>query len=77
MDVANVWDNFGAYADPQFIQGMSWKQIAAALGQSIEGGAVQLIAEICQATGGQPATLCGSSVVQQWEAELLTYTFPP
>ena len=84
VDVANVWDNFSAYADPQVIQGMSWKQIAgdlkspsSTMTQALDGGAEQLVAEICEATGGEPTSVCSPSVVQQWQAELSSYAPPP
>jgi hypothetical protein len=75
--VGNRWTTIGAYADVQVVQGMSWTQIASALAdpgsavaQSVEGGAVLLTAQICEVTGEQPASVCGSSVVQQWQAGL-------
>jgi len=84
IDVANVWDNYGSYSDPQALQNLSWTQIASDLtnpdstvAQAIEGGAEQLVAEICEATSGQPASVCSSSVIQEWEAQLLTYPPPP
>jgi hypothetical protein len=77
LDVGNRWTTIGAYADVQVVQGMSWTQIASALAdpgsavaQSVEGGAVLLTAQICEVTGEQPASVCGSSVVQQWQAGL-------
>jgi len=83
LDVANMWDNYSSYADPQVIQGMSWTQIAGDLNnpdstvaQSIEGGAEQLVAEICEVTGEQPTSVCGSSVVQQWQASLASMGHP-
>ncbi len=83
VDVANMWDNASSFADPQVIQGMSWTQIASDLNnpsstvaQSIEGGAEQLVAEICEVTGEQPTSVCSSSVVQQWQASLSSMGHP-
>ncbi len=77
LDVGNRWTTIGAYPDVQVIQGMSWPQIAAALAdpgsavaQAIEGGAVELTAQICEITGEQPARVCDAAVVQQWQAGL-------
>ncbi len=77
LDVANRWTTTGPYPDPQIIQGMSWQQIVGALGnpgsavaRSIEGGAVYLVAQICNVTGNQPASVCNAAAVQQWEATL-------
>jgi hypothetical protein len=83
LDVANMWDNYSSYADPEVIQGMSWQQIASSLNnpnstvaQSIEGGAEQMVAEICEVTGEQPTSVCNSSVVQQWQASLSSMGHP-
>jgi hypothetical protein len=77
LDLANRWTTIGNYPDQQVIQNMSWQQIADALAnpgsavaQDIEGGAVDLIAQICTVTGEQPARTCDAPAVQQWQAGL-------
>ena len=81
VDVANIWNNLGAFANPGALAnlppGASWQQITELLNnpastatQALEGGAAQLIAEICEATGGKPAAVCSSSSVQQWQSEV-------
>jgi hypothetical protein len=78
LDVANEWTTIGSYSDPSVIEGMSWQQITSALAnpssaaaQAVEGGAVLLTAEICEATSGQPGRVCDSSIVQQYETQIL------
>ena len=78
VDVANEWTTIGSYPDPSVIEGMSWQQITSALAnpssaaaQAVEGGAVLLTAEICEATGGQPGRVCDTSIVQQYETQIL------
>ena len=78
VDVANEWTTIGSYPDPSVIEGMSWQQITSALAnpssaaaQAVEGGAVLLTAEICEATGGQPGRVGDTSIVQQYETQIL------
>jgi Domain of unknown function (DUF929) len=77
VDVANQTANVGSTVSPTLTGGLSWRQLASSLkrpnsvsGQAIAGMAEVLTAEICQATGGAPASVCGSAVVQDYEAAL-------
>lgn len=77
VDVANQTANVGSTVSPTLTGGLSWTQLASSLkrpnsisGQAIAGTAEVLTAEICQATGGAPASVCGSAVVQDYEAAL-------
>lgn len=71
LDVGNKWATLSSTADPELLSGMSWQQIAAAMhdagspvGQAIDGGAEMIVAQICDADGGQPARICESAIVQ-------------
>jgi hypothetical protein len=84
MDVANKWSTIGSTANPEVIAGMSWQQIAGALsnpsspvGQDIDGGAEIINAQICEADGQQPARVCNSSVVKQYEEQIRSGPPPP
>jgi hypothetical protein len=77
VDVANQTANVGSTVSPTLTGGLSWMKLASSLkhpnsisGQAIAGTAEVLTAEICQATGGAPASVCGSAVVQDYEAAL-------
>ncbi|MGD1033467.1 MAG: DUF929 family protein [Candidatus Dormibacteria bacterium] len=68
---------FNTSYDPAILQGLSWKQIAADLGdptsnvtQAIVGNANYLTAAICLTTGNQPASVCESGTIQGIEAGL-------
>ncbi len=56
---------------------MSWSQLAGsearpntATGQAIDGTPELLTAEICEATGGAPAEVCGAAAVKDYENRL-------
>jgi uncharacterized protein DUF929 len=79
VDVADRWTTVGSYPDPTQINGLSWKQIAAAMydpsspvAQYIDGGAEILAAQLCQVTGQQPAGVCHDSVNRQYQQLLTT-----
>ena len=63
--------------DPSILQGLSWKQIAADLGdptssvaQAIVGNANYLTAAICYATGNQPVSICTSGSIPRIETSI-------
>jgi Domain of unknown function (DUF929) len=81
IDVANRFITDSSTVDPQLIAHKSWTQLAAALTdpgnvstQAIAGEAEVLTAEVCEATAGNPASVCSSTVVQQYETALPTLT---
>ncbi|MBV8218901.1 MAG: DUF929 family protein [Solirubrobacterales bacterium] len=81
IDVANRFIIDSSTVDPQLIAHKSWTQLAAGLAdpsnvstQAIAGEAEVMTAELCEATGGNPASVCSSTVVQQYEAALPTLT---
>jgi hypothetical protein len=81
IDVANRFITDSSTVDPRLIAHRSWTQLAGALAdpsnvsaQAIAGEAEVLTAEVCDATGGNPQSVCSSAVVQQYEAALFTLT---
>ena len=81
IDVANRFIIDSSTVTPQLIAHKSWTQLAGGLTdpsnvstQAIAGEAEVLTAEVCEATGGSPASVCSSAVVQQYEAALPTLT---
>jgi hypothetical protein len=77
IDVANRFTGFDSTVQPGLLGAMSWKQIANSLthpasipAQAISGVAEVLTAELCQATSGNPQSVCGTQVVRQYEAAL-------
>jgi hypothetical protein len=77
IDVGNRFADVGAAVSPAFGDGLSWSELAAvpgrpraAAGQAIAATAEVLTAEICRATGGMPAAVCGSPVVQDYSSRL-------
>jgi hypothetical protein len=67
--------------DPAVLQGLSWKDIASDLSNpdsqvtvDIVGNANFLTAAICIATGNQPASVCGTSVITSTETVLNSQT---
>ena len=81
IDVANRFITDSSTVTPELIAHKSWTQLAGALTdpsnvstQAIAGEAEVLTAEVCEATGGNPASVCSSTVVQQYEAALPTLT---
>ena len=81
IDVANRFITDSSTVDPQLIARKSWTQLAGGLTdpsnvstQAIAGEAEVLTAELCDATGGNPQSVCSSAVVQQYETALPTLT---
>ncbi len=81
IDVANRFVTDSSTVDPQLIAHRSWTQLAGALTdpsnastQAIAGEAEVMTAEVCEATGGNPDSVCSSAVVEQYEAALPTLT---
>jgi len=81
IDVANRFVIDSSTVDPHLITHKSWTQLAGALTdpnnistQAIAGEAEVFTAELCIATGGNPQSVCASTVVQQYEAALPTLT---
>ena len=81
IDVANRFITDSSTVDPQLIAHKSWTQLAGALTdpnthstQVIAGEAEVLTAQVCEATAGNPQSVCSSAVVQQYEAALPTLT---
>jgi hypothetical protein len=77
IDVANKFADVGSPASPAVADRMSWSQLAGsearpktATGQAIDGTAELLTAEICEATGGAPAEVCGTAAVKHYESRL-------
>ena len=81
IDVANRFITDSSTVAPVLIAHKSWTQLAGALTdpsnvttQAIAGEAEVMTAEVCEATGGNPQSVCSSVVVQQYEAALPTLT---
>lgn len=79
IDVANRFITVDSTVDPHLIARKSWTQLAGSLTdpsnvstQAIAGEAEVFTAELCEATGGNPQSVCSSAVVQQYEAALPT-----
>ncbi len=77
MDFANQSVIVGALFDPLAIDSENWTTIASRLSnpsslesQEIIGSANLMTAQICQATGNQPQSVCGQPYVSQIEALL-------
>lgn len=77
IDVANSFIGIDSTVLPQLVGGMSWTQIASSLkhptsvsAQAIGGEAEVLTAEICEATSGNPQSVCSAPVVNEYEAAL-------
>lgn len=77
VDMGGRFVSSSSIVQPQLIQRKSWTQLAGAIadpsstsGQAIGGEAEVLTAEICEATGGRPQSVCSAPVVQQYEAAL-------
>jgi Domain of unknown function (DUF929) len=77
IDIANRFTGFDSTVQPGLLSAMSWRQIASSLthpasipAQAISGVAEVLTAELCQATNGNPQSVCGTQVVRQYEAAL-------
>jgi Domain of unknown function (DUF929) len=83
IDVANQFADVGAAVSPDLAQGLSWSQLAASVGRprTVSGRAIAataevLTAEICRATGGAPASVCGSAVVSDYTSRLARFGAP-
>ena len=81
IDIGNRFITDSATVTPRLITHRSWTQLAGGLTdpsnvstQAIAGEAEVMTAEVCEATGGNPASVCASTVVQQYEAALPTLT---
>lgn len=81
IDIANRFITNRSTVSPKLIAHKSWTQIAGALTdssnvstQAIAGEAEVMTAEVCEATGGNPQSVCSSTVVQQYESALPTLT---
>jgi hypothetical protein len=81
IDIANRFITDRSTVSPKLIAHKSWTQIAGALTdpsnvstQAIAGEAEVMTAEVCEATGGSPQSICSSTIVQQYEAALSTFT---
>ena len=77
VDLANRVLDVGATVSPALLSGPTWSGLAASLrrartpaGQAIAATAEVLTAEICRATGGAPATVCGAAAVQDYTSRL-------
>jgi hypothetical protein len=77
IDVANRFIKIDSTVQPHLIAGLSWRQVASSLthpastsAQAIGGTAEVLTAELCEATGGNPQSVCSSPVVKQYQAAL-------
>jgi len=77
VDVANKFADVGSPASPSVAGSLSWTQLAGSLarpkttaGQAIDGTAELVTAEICEATDGAPAAVCGAAAVTDYENRL-------
>ena len=77
IDVAGRFTKVNSTVQPELLANESWAQIAASLArpttipaQVIAGEAEVLTAELCEATNGQPQSVCSASVVSDYEAAL-------
>ena len=77
LDVAGQFIRIDSTVHPGLLRGESWAQIASSLSrpssipaQAIAGEAEVLTAELCQATHGDPQSVCSAGVVTHYEAAL-------
>lgn len=77
LDVANKFADVGSPASARVAGGLLWRKLAGSLsqpkttaGQAIDGTSELITAEICEATGGVPAAVCGAAAVQAYESRL-------
>ena len=80
VDVANRFVDAGATVSPGLVGGSAWGALAFSLylsqtasGQAIAASAEVLTAEICRATGGAPASVCGSPAVEDYASRLARF----
>jgi hypothetical protein len=81
IDIGNRFITDRSTVTPLLIAHKSWTQLADGLTdpgnvstQAIAGEAEVMTAEMCEATGGNPQSVCSTAVVQQYEAALPTLT---
>ncbi|MGH2892933.1 MAG: DUF929 family protein, partial [Solirubrobacteraceae bacterium] len=77
IDVAGRFTRVDSTVRPGLLKGKSWAQIASSLrrptsipAQAIGGEAEVLTAELCEATNGNPQSVCSARVVAKYEAAL-------
>jgi hypothetical protein len=77
IDIANRFVTIDSTVQPGLIAGLSWTQLTSSMrqpastpAQAIAGEAEVLTAEICEATNGNPRSVCSAAVVSQYEAAL-------
>jgi hypothetical protein len=77
VDVAGRFTKVDSTVQPELLAGDSWAQIANSLSrpatvpaQAIDGEAEVLTAELCEATNGEPESVCSAAVVSHYEAAL-------
>jgi hypothetical protein len=77
VDVANKYADVGSPAPLGVAGNLTWTQLAGSLGrpgtapgQALDGTAELLTAEICEATGGAPAAVCGAAAVKDYQDRL-------
>ncbi|HUA72365.1 MAG TPA: DUF929 family protein [Solirubrobacteraceae bacterium] len=77
VDVASKYADVGSPASPSVAGNLPWRQLAGSLGrpktaagQALDGTAELLTAEICEATGGAPAAVCGAAAVKDYQDRL-------
>jgi len=70
VDFANKYVIDGASYSPALLAGLTWQQVAADVahpsstaGAAIDAAANRITAALCQATGGQPGSVCTSTAV--------------
>jgi Domain of unknown function (DUF929) len=77
VDVANKFADVGSPASSRIASDVTWRQLAGSLGrpntaagQALDGTTELLTAEICEATSGAPAAVCGAAAVKDYEDRL-------
>ncbi len=77
IDVANRFLTVQSTVEPPPLAGLPWRKIGASLrnpksipAQAIAGEAEVLTAEICEATNGEPSSICSRQVVRDYEDAL-------
>jgi Domain of unknown function (DUF929) len=77
IDVDNRFITVQSTVQPQLVAGRRWTQIGGLLrdpasipAQAVAGEAEVLTAEVCDATGGNPSSICSQQVVHDYEAAL-------
>jgi hypothetical protein len=77
IDFGNRYVITAPIYDPQVLQGKTWSQITSALhnpsspvAQGAVGAANYITAALCKITGGQPGSVCSSSVMTRLQGAL-------